>query len=83
MKTLTQSLRQTAYKVIAPRFELNPKDYEKLSEFHTDDEETVDGTINNLVSMQIDMSIQIIAIWLLEVGTELLSDLESGFNGHS
>jgi hypothetical protein len=66
-----QLLRQTAYEVLSPRFQLSPEDREEFERLAGEHDSSVDFDLARIVSTQVDNIVDVVGLWLSRLGQQI------------
>jgi len=78
-----QSLRQVAYDVLSPRFQLRPEDRAMFEERLKDDDVSVDGELAQILSTQIDNVVDVVSVWLIKLGSDMVAKRKEEFDEYN
>jgi len=86
-----QLLRQVAYDVLSPRFQLRTEDRAMFEEriqpiianFIKDDDLSVDGELAQILSTQIDNVVDVVSVWLIKLGSDMVAKRKEEFDEYN
>jgi hypothetical protein len=78
-----QLLRQVAYDVLSPRFQLRPEDRAMFEERIKDDDLSVDGELAQILSTQIDNVVDVVSVWLIKLGSDMVAKRKEEFDEYN
>ena len=78
-----QLLRQVAYEVLSPRFQLRTEDRAMFEERIKDDDLSVDGELAQILSTQIDNVVDVVSIWLIKLGSDMVAKRKEEFDEYN
>jgi|FreactcultuFSWF8_1027224.scaffolds.fasta_scaffold06207_3 hypothetical protein len=78
-----QLLRQVAYDVLSPRFQLRTEDRAMFEERIKDDDLSVDGELAQILSTQIDNVVDVVSVWLIKLGSDMVAKRKEEFDEYN
>ena len=78
-----QLLRQVAYDVLSPRFQLRTEDRAMFEERIKDDDLSVDGELAQILSTQIDNVVDVVPVWLIKLGSDMVAKRKEEFDEYN
>ena len=78
-----QLLRQVAYDVLSPRFQLRTEDRAMFEERIKDDDLSVDGELAQILSTQIDNVVDVVSVWLIKLGSDMIAKRKEEFDEYN
>ena len=78
-----QLLRQVAYDVLSPRFQLRTEDRAMFEERIKDDDLSVDAELAQILSTQIDNVVDVVSIWLIKLGSDMVAKRKEEFDEYN
>ena len=78
-----QLLRQVAYDVLSPRFQLRTEDRAMFEERIKDDDLSVDGDLAQILSTQIDNVVDVVSVWLIKLGSDMVAKRKEEFDEYN
>ena len=78
-----QLLRQVAYDVLSPRFQLRPEDRAMFEERIKDEDLSVDGELAQILSTQIDNVVDVVSVWLIKLGSDMIAKRKEEFDEYN
>jgi hypothetical protein len=78
-----QLLRQVAYDVLSPRFQLRTEDRAMFEERIKDDDLSLDGELAQILSTQIDNVVDVVSVWLIKLGSDMVAKRKEEFDEYN
>jgi len=78
-----QLLRQVAYDVLSPRFQLRTEDRAMFEERIKDDDLSVDAELAQILSTQIDNVVDVVSVWLIKLGSDMVAKRKEEFDEYN
>ena len=78
-----QLLRQVAYDVLSPRFQLRTEDRAMFEERIKDDDLSVDAELAQILSTQIDNVVDVVSVWLIKLGSDMIAKRKEEFDEYN
>ena len=78
-----QLLRQVAYDVLSPRFQLRTEDRAMFEERIKDEDLSVDGELAQILSTQIDNVVDVVSVWLIKLGSDMVAKRKEEFDEYN